>query len=149
MPKQETEELEARAAQREHSQHERNKRATFELLRKKPRAETEVVLELPGVNGDKQTISMQFRAIGAQAYDKLISNHPPTTEQKAEGAIYNTQTFGPALLSKVCIDPMLDYEQWREIWKSDDWNRGEIMQLFVAAAELCNRGLEIPKSDSD
>lgn len=144
MPKQVTEELESRTNQSNNS-----KRATFDLLKSKPRAEREVVLRLPSGDGEYEELSMLFRAIGSQDYDKLLTKNPPTQEQKADGGSYNVNTFGPALLSKVCVEPDMDQKQWAEIWNSPDWNRGEMMQLFLVAVELCNRGLDIPLSETD
>jgi hypothetical protein len=144
MPKQVTEELESRTQQSENS-----KRATFDRLKNKPRAEREVVLRLPNDEGGHDEMSMLFRAIGSQEYDKLLTKNPPSQEQKADGGSYNVNTFGPALLSRVCIEPDMDQKQWAEIWNSPDWNRGEMMQLFLVAVELCNRGLDIPLSETD
>lgn len=145
MPKQvsDSEVVESRTQQSENS-----KRATFDMLKSKKRAEREVVLQFPGEDGTEE-ITMLFRAVGSQVYDKLLSKNPPTTEQKADGSVYNINTFGPDLLSKVCVDPDLSPQQWREIWQSEDWNRGEVMQLFVTAAELCNKGLDIPFFERD
>ena len=131
--------LESQTAQREQA-----KRATFEMLVKKPRLEREVPVHIPGDDGELREITMLFRAIGARDYDKLLTRHPPTTEQRAEGNSYNINTFGPALLSQVCIDPEMSAEQAAEIWNSSDWGRGEVMSLFSAAVELCNKGLDIP-----
>lgn len=136
--------LEGQSAQREVS-----KRATFDMLKSKPRAEREVLLKIPGSDGEIQELSMLFRAIGSQEYDKLLGKNPPTLEQKADGAAYNVNTFGPALLSKVCIEPDMDTAQWTVIWNSPDWGRGEVMQLFLVAVELCNKGLDIPFIGND
>lgn len=144
MPKQVTEELESRSKQSESS-----KRATFELLRSKPRAQREVSVNLPTEDGSTEQLTLLFKAIGAQDYDKLLSKNPPNVEQKADGASYNLHTFGPALLSRVCIDPAMDQKEWTEVWNSPDWNRGEVMQLFYTAVELCNKGLDIPLPDND
>jgi len=144
MPKQETEALKSRTQQRESS-----KRATFDLLKNKPRAEREVLLRIPDESGVVQEVTMMFRAIGSQEYDKLLTKNPPTTEQKADGGSYNVNTFGPDLLAHVCIEPEMDKKEWLEVWNSADWNRGEIMQLFLVAVELCNKGLDIPFSETD
>lgn len=136
--------LEGQSVQREAS-----KRATFDLLKSKPRAEREVLLKIPNGDGEIQELSMLFRAIGSQEYDKLLGKNPPTLEQKAEGSAYNVNTFGPALLSKVCIEPDMDAAQWTTIWNSPDWGRGEVMQLFLVAVELCNKGLDIPFIGND
>lgn len=133
-----------KAVEGRNAQREASKRATFDMLKSKPRAEREVLLKIPGADGEIQELSMLFRAIGSQDYDKLLSKNPPTLEQKAEGAAYNVNTFGPSLLSKVCIEPDMDTAQWTVIWNSPDWGRGEVMQLFLVAVELCNKGLDIP-----
>ena len=144
MPKnEEVENVKARVEQSEHS-----KRATFDLLKSKPRAEREVTFVME--RGDEESeFTMLFRAIGATDYDKLITKNPPNTEQKAEGASYNINTFGPALLAKTVVDPDMDFKQWSEIWNSNEWNRGEILQIFLTATELCNRGLDIPFTEDD
>lgn len=139
MPKQDSDVVETRAKQRESSH-----RATFERLRSKKKASKEITIDF----GDGEELTLAFEAIGASMYDKLLSKNPPTTEQKADGSIYNINTFGPAILSNVCVDPALDQKQWSEIWHSDEWNRGEVMGLFIQAVELCNKGLDIPLSES-
>lgn len=123
-------------------------RATFEMMMDKPRATTEASFYFEGPEG-REEVSLEFRAIGAIQYDKLISKCPPNTEQRAEGASYNIHTFGPELLGVVCVEPSLTVAQWKEIWNSPDWNRGEIVQLFGTALELCNRGLDIPFTKTD
>ena len=138
-----------KAVEGRNAQREASKRATFDMLKSKPRAEREVLLKIPGADGEIQELSMLFRAIGSQDYDKLLSKNPPTLEQKAEGAAYNVNTFGPSLLSKVCIEPDMDTAQWTVIWNSPDWGRGEVMQLFLVAVELCNKGLDIPFIGND
>ena len=140
MPKQEETVLEAKQAQREDS-----KRATFAKLKNKRRQEKEITVDLTDEDGVSEEVTMLFRAISLPSYDKLLNDHPPTTEQKAEGNTYNLDTFGPDLLSRVCVDPSLSLKEWKEIWTSSQWNRGEIMQLFFAAVEICNKGLDVPK----
>lgn len=138
MPKPTTEALEARQEQSAAS-----KRATFAKLIAKPRAEREVKLLLP-VGAEKEEISFLFRAIGSQAYDKLLDKHPPNTEQRAAGSSYNIHTFAPALLAQVCVEPEMTPDEWKQIWNSPDWNRGETMQLFLNAVDLCNAGMDVP-----
>jgi hypothetical protein len=119
------------------------KRATFELLKSKPRAEKEVTFVMNTSEGHNE-VSLLFRAIGSVEYDRLLTKNPPTTEQRSEGATYNINTFAPSLLAAVCFEPEMSSSEWSEIWNSPDWNRGEIMQFFMSAVELCNQGLEIP-----
>lgn len=130
-----TEVLEAQSEQRAAS-----KRATFELLRDKKPVEREFAIKLPGQD---EPITFLFRSIGSAEYEKLVTKSPPTLEQKAEGGTYDPDRFAPQLLARVCIDPVLGESQWREIWNSADWSRGETGDLFFAAVQLCSRGLEL------
>lgn len=127
--------LEHRAAQREQA-----KRATYEALRAKKRQEKEFTLVL---TEGEDAVSFLFRAIGAQDYDKLVTKCPATTEQVANGASFDQNRFAPLLLSRVCVEPVLDEAEWREIWVSPEWNRGEISTLFFEAVNLCNRGPDV------
>ena len=139
MPQQDKEVLEKRTAQRD-----RNRRATFDLLLNKPRVEREISFQLPVEGGGEQEVTMLLRAISGTKYDRMLADHPPTKEQKADGSSYNVNTFGPALLADVVVEPELTGAEWRELWNSPAWNRGEIMELFLAAVQLCNQGLDIP-----
>jgi len=128
-------------------QSDASKRVTFEMLKTKPRAEQEITFLMNTEGGKKEEVTFLFRSIGSVDYDRLLTKNPPTTEQRAEGASYNINTFAPAILSSVCAEPEMSPTQWSEIWNSPDWNRGEIMQLFVSAVELCNQGMDIPFFD--
>lgn len=119
-------------------------RATFAKFKAKKRIEREVTLTI-----NEEEVTVLFRAIGSTEYDKLIAKNPPTYEQKAAGSTYNIDTFGPVILSKVCVDPQMTKEEWTEIWNSENWNRGEVVQMFYLATELCNRGFDIPFTEND
>lgn len=137
--------LEAQSAQREAAK--AGNRATFEQLVKKRHLEREVPIKIPGDDGEPVEVTMLFRAIGARDYDRLLGKHPPTTEQRAQGNSYDINTFGPALIARVCIDPEMSEQDAQTLWNSADWGRGEVMSLFGAAVELCNKGLDIPFTD--
>jgi len=122
----------------------RSKRATFDRLAKKAKAEREVPLQLEGDDGEMEEVSILFRAIGAKQYDDLIAKHPPNAQQKMSGDIYNIHTFAPALIAICSVEPKLSYDEAKAIWDSEDWSRGEVMALFGACVELCNKGLNIP-----
>lgn len=122
----------------------RTKRATFDRLAKKAKAEREITLQLEGDDGEMEDVSILFRAIGAKQYDDLVAKHPPNPQQKINGDVYNLHTFAPALISVCSVEPKLAYEEAKEIWDSPDWSRGEVMHLFGSCVELCNKGLNIP-----
>jgi hypothetical protein len=151
MPTQEPEEVEAevrpnRAVRRAV---EKSNRATLaKLLSKKPQ-EKEVKVLLPVGDGKTEESSLLFRSIGAKEWDSLVGKHPPTNDQRADGQPFNTNTFGPALLARVCIEPEITESDWKEIWDSPDWNRGEVATLYGEAVNLCTVGIDIPFRGSD
>lgn len=130
-----TETLEAQNDQRVES-----RRATFETLRNKKRAQREVSIVL--VEGE-EPVTFLFRAIGSVEYDRLLTDNPPTKDQIAQGSSFNVNTFGPALLSKVVADPAMTVAEWTEIWTSPEWSGGEISTLYGTAMELCSRNLNL------
>jgi hypothetical protein len=137
-----TDELAVKDAQRKGA-----KRATFEKLKAKRRAELEFTTTLSTEAGPEE-MSFLFRALGGQDYDRLITKHPPTTEQKAKGSNYDMNTFAPALLARACIEPVMDEAEWAEIWNSTSWNAGELSGLFWSAVELCNKGLDVNPTEA-
>lgn len=141
MPKEDVEVVQARETQRQHA-----KRATLDQMLSKKRAEREVTFQMPGTNDE---VSFLFRAIGAKEYDQLMSKHPPTTEQRVDGSAFNIHSFAPALLSRVVVDPDFTAQEWEKVWNSPDWNRGEVMQFFSIAVELCSAGMSVPFSGRD
>lgn len=118
--------------------------ATFNDLLHKPARTKEVVLKVPDEGGTIIEYVVTLRAIGSKAYDVLVGMHPPTAEQKKDGATYNPDTFGPALISACAIEPRMTPNEAKELWESEEWSRGEVMELFVAAVEVCSRGLDVP-----
>jgi hypothetical protein len=130
---------EAPAVEAKAKQREKAKRATFDMLiGKKPNSEEFTVPFGP----DGQQVSFLFVAIGSADYDQLLTDHPPTTEQRASGATFNINSFGPALLALVSREPALSVGNWTELWTSPAWGRGELMGLFWRAANLCTKEVD-------
>jgi len=123
-------------------------KATLDHLKKKIRAKETFSIFLNDEEGESQELTLTYQAIGAQDYDKLVAKHPPTADQRVEGASFNIDTFGPALISKVCVEPEMSEKDAKEIWNSPEWSRGDLMVLFRKAVELNNRGVDIPFSES-
>lgn len=122
-----------------------DKRATIEKLKGKAPATQEFSIY---IDGDEE-LTLKFRAIGAREYDKLVAKHPPKAEQRAEGQSFNIDTFAPALISAVSVEPEITPEDAKEIWNAPEWSRGDLMVLFRNAVELNNRGVDIPFSERD
>lgn len=120
--------------------------ATLGQLQKKQRVtKTVSVVVNDEDTGEPIEVSLTFRGIPANRYDKIISAYPPRPADKKQGYGYNPDEFGPAIISATLIDPEMTKDQVKEIiWESDDWNRGERMMLLMAAIEVCTAGLDIP-----
>lgn len=123
------------------------KRASLDILTSKAKVEKEVSVVVPGDDGPVE-MTLLFRSIGSKEYDRLVTNCPPRPDQKKEGASYNIDQFGPELISRVCVDPVMTLEDAQKIWNSDEWNRGEIWDLFTNAVEVCTNGLEVGPTKS-
>lgn len=123
-------------------------RATADLLMKKRRVERSVAVSLPSDDGPVE-VELLFRAIGNSEYDQLVTKFPPNAQQKKDGLTYDMDRFAPELLSRVCVDPAMTLDDWKTIWSSDDWNRGELMNIYFAAVDVCTQGLSVNPTDSD
>lgn len=139
-----TEELEEATEEAASGSEPKAPTATLDQLKKKKRVTKTVTIVVGDEDGDPVEVSLSFRGISAHRYDRLISSHPPRKSDKAQGYAYNPDTFGPAIVAATCIDPEMTSEDAKEIWESDDWNRGERMQLLMAAIEVCTAGLNVP-----
>lgn len=106
---------------------------------------------------DDTTVVFKQRAIPQKVLRKLMLDHPPTEDQKAEfkaelakterpeGALetelpYNTDTYPPALLEKTLVEPKMSADEISDqIWNNDEWSESEKQVLFNQALELINR----------
>lgn len=96
----------------------------------------------------------EVRSIGPKAYDKLVSEHPPTQEQrrqaKKDGSgplLWNEDTFQDALIAATCWyvytdedgveqKAQLTEEFVKEMNEGDQWSRGDLSTLFQTAFEV-------------
>lgn len=138
----------AKTVESRQKQSEISKTATLDLLKGKKRAVSKFKIYLPDEDGSNMELELTYRAIGAREYDKLVGKHPPTTEQRADGANFNLDTFAPALIAAVAVEPELSEADAKEIWNSPEWSRGEVFELWRKAVDLCNRGLDIPFTEN-
>lgn len=138
----------AKTTEARQKQSQASKRATLDQLVNKPRSTTEFSLFLSDGNGGSNEVTLKYQAIGMRAYDRLVAKHPPKPEQRAEGSSFDIDSFAPALIAAVSLDPEISPSEAKTLWDSDDWSRGDVMVLFRNAVELNNRGLDIPFSEN-
>jgi hypothetical protein len=95
-----------------------------------------------------------FQAIGRRAWRELAEAHPPTEEQRAKGAEFDTESFPIAAMGASCITPKGATEakfrklaegftdaQWNQLWltcHAANTSGGEI-QVSIAALALAKR----------
>jgi hypothetical protein len=103
------------------------------------------------------TITFLARDPGRKVYENLVTQHSPTDQQKkdwkesgdlrTQGALqWNAETFVPALISLVYVEPAMTIEEADAI--CDEWGLGEISKLFNTALLVCNEVTTIPKFKS-
>jgi hypothetical protein len=129
------------------TQNGKPRKATFADLTRKPRRKIEFTITTADENGGTIEVGMRFKALNPDEYDEVVAAHPPKPADKQKGAVFNIDTFAPALISAVSDDPPLSYEEAAEIYKSKEWSSGEITSLFLYAQRVCNSGLDIPFND--
>jgi hypothetical protein len=78
-----------------------------------------------------------LRALPPAEWEALLDLHPPTEEQRANGAMWNTTTFRPALLAASMVpaegEEPLSEADWDELGKAGSLAAGELIALFNAA----------------
>ena len=132
------------AAQQDQSKADKtHTRDALGLLKSKKRKTSELL-----INVNDEQLVLKFQAISAVELDKLRAKHPPTKVQQANGQGINFETFQPALVAATLIDPEMSEDDAREMWASDYWSSGELMQIFEAASDVCLAGLDVPQSAS-
>ncbi len=118
------------------------KRATLDDLLEKARRTKVIDLSESGP-------TVKFQALGSKNYDDLIAAHPPTAKQKKDNGVWNPDTFAPALLAACSVEPEIPGDTAVQIWQSESWSRGELMDIFMALVELNAEGLNVPFSAKD
>lgn len=102
---------------------------------------SEVVI-LPGAGGGEPE-RIELRAIPADVWEALVAAHPPTKEQREQGAEWNTATFRPALLALSVVTPdgeePLTEKDWGQLTTSGAMAAGELTLLFNVAVSLNDR----------
>lgn len=117
--------------------------ATIEELFAKPRRKMTFTVNVAGEDGESVTRTMTYQAISAKEYDRLIEAHPPTPKQREDQAVLNIDTFAPALIAAVSLEPKLTYEQAEQLYNDPAWAGGEVSTLYYNAQRVCNAGLDV------
>lgn len=79
---------------------------------------------------------IKFQALPSKEYDDLMSEHPPTKQQRADGMTFNGDTFFPELTALCAIEPTLTKAEVQSIAESDAWSFGELNSLFSSVLNV-------------
>jgi len=85
-------------------------------------------------------VPFTLRYIGDKAYSDLLAAHPSENENE----LFNSETFGRALIAASCVEPVMSEEQAAQLFEKI--NEGEIKKLFDAAWDVHNSSDMIPFS---
>lgn len=84
-----------------------------------------------------------LKALGRAEYEALKDDNPPTTKQVTAAELdgtgplsWNPDTFPPLLVAACSADPEISVSDAQQMWKSPDWNAGELLELFWTAVGL-------------
>jgi len=116
-----------------------DKKSVLDQLKSKKRRSQTVTIDLNG-----SEVELKFEAISYKELDALQAKHPPTQDQRVNGASFNRNTFPPALIAACSVEPKITETDAREIWSSEEWSTGELNTLFDAVSGLCMKGLDVP-----
>lgn len=90
--------------------------------------------------------TLQVHPIPPGEYEELIAAHPPTKEQRADGAGWNHTTFAPALLA-ACVDrgteDQMSAEDWAADIKAGVYASGEVGTLFQTCLNVNDRSPDV------
>lgn len=82
-------------------------------------------------------VTFRFQGLGRRAYAKLVAEHPPTDAQKGDAeaanarAVYNNDSFPPALLAAACVEPEgTTLEDMTDVW--ENWSEGQVAPMWSA-----------------
>lgn len=80
-------------------------------------------------------VEFVFRAVPRSVFRRLLREHPPTGEQRAEAEAaglrlsFNLETFPPALMAESCVEPEgASLKSFQSIW--DEWSEGATALLW-------------------
>ncbi|WP_158507652.1 hypothetical protein [Streptomyces noursei] len=87
-------------------------------------ADAEAAADVARAALDDASDVLTFRALARPVLEELITEHPPTESQGAEGAIFNPDTFPAALVAAASFDGMSETEaaELLSTWSAPDAN---------------------------
>ena len=84
---------------------------------------------------------IRFHALPRPEYSALMDAHHPGPADREIGAMWNRQTFPPALIA-ACSKGVISDEQARRMWAK--WDAGTLSQLFGHCYRLNEDGIAVP-----
>lgn len=117
-----------------------------DALSNKPDAAGKVAERIEALQADLDAtaVSFTFQAVGQKRWTDLLLEHPPTDEDRAEGAAFNPRTFPVAAIAESCAEPSMTREQADRLFEV--CNFGQWEQLWSACIAANVEGTSIPFS---
>lgn len=82
--------------------------------------------------------TFRITALPPADMEALIAAHPPTDQQRQEGAAWNVDTFRPAMFAE-CIDSDMTEQDWAEFITKGPVSWGEVSDLWAVTMSINSR----------
>lgn len=104
----------------------------------------EQILELEQRIADEE-VEFVFKGMGRTRWRKLLADYPPTDEQRARGAEFNTDTFPFEAMAECIVEPEMSADQLRQL--NDMLSEVQFAQLWGACLSA-NIGSGVTRPES-
>lgn len=117
-----------------------------DALSNRPSTAAEVAGRIEALQAQIEASSVQFtfHAVGQKRWTDLLVEHPPSEEDREEGAAFDRRTFPVAALAASCVEPAMTQEQAARLYEV--CNFGQWEQLWGACIAANVEGTSVPFS---
>jgi hypothetical protein len=106
----------------------------------------EKLLDALKAEAREKTHTLIFKTVGRKRWRDLLSEHPPTEEQRRASPMtdFNHETFPAAAMALSCDEPKLTIEDAQ--WMLDTLDVGDADKVWAACLDANITGVSVPKA---
>lgn len=104
--------------------------------------------ELVALEDEVEAASTEFVfQVGRGLWRKLIADHPPTDEQKAQGAEFDVEEFPFVAMAEFLVEPVMSVEQLKQL-NDEAFDEVKFSRLWGACLKAAVGGSSRPSSEA-